>query len=121
MRQQRGVEKWWALRDSNPRPTRCKRDALTTAPSALDRLYEYIAGRSPRQPFLDRCRCRLALETALALAAWSNGSGQARALPEGGDCEIILALFPGRLRMCHWNTLLGRHLVADGGSDGKAP
>ncbi len=25
---------WWALRDSNPRPTRCKRDALTTAPSA---------------------------------------------------------------------------------------
>src|SRR5579862_3820751 len=30
----RGSEKWWALRDSNPRPTRCKRDALTTAPSA---------------------------------------------------------------------------------------
>src|ERR1051325_1301091 len=27
-------EGWWALRDSNPRPTRCKRDALTTAPSA---------------------------------------------------------------------------------------
>jgi hypothetical protein len=26
---------WWALRDSNPRPTRCKRDALTAAPSAL--------------------------------------------------------------------------------------
>src|SRR6185437_8322857 len=30
-------EKWWALRDSNPRPTRCKRDALTTAPSAQPR------------------------------------------------------------------------------------
>ena len=27
-------EGWWALRDSNPRPTRCKRDALATAPSA---------------------------------------------------------------------------------------
>ena len=27
-------KKWWALRDSNPRPTRCKRDALTAAPSA---------------------------------------------------------------------------------------
>src|ERR1051325_3346899 len=30
-------EGWWALRDSNPRPTRCKRDALTTAPSARPR------------------------------------------------------------------------------------
>ena len=27
-------EGWWALRDSNPRPTRCKRDALAPAPSA---------------------------------------------------------------------------------------
>ena len=27
-------EGWWALRDSNPRPPRCKRDALTTAPNA---------------------------------------------------------------------------------------
>src|SRR5258706_10775709 len=26
--------RWWALRDSNPRPTRCKRDALATAPNA---------------------------------------------------------------------------------------
>jgi hypothetical protein len=25
---------WWAMRDSNPRPTRCKRDALATAPIA---------------------------------------------------------------------------------------
>ena len=25
---------WWALRESNPRPTRCKRDALASAPSA---------------------------------------------------------------------------------------
>src|SRR5882672_4505427 len=24
----RSAAKWWALRDSNPRPTRCKRDAL---------------------------------------------------------------------------------------------
>ena len=28
-------EKWWALQDSNLRPTRCKRDALAAAPSAL--------------------------------------------------------------------------------------
>lgn len=26
---QNGIE-WWALRDSNPRPSRCKRDALAS-------------------------------------------------------------------------------------------
>src|SRR6266404_5252126 len=31
-------EEWWALRDSNPRPTRCKRDALPLrqAPTKVD-------------------------------------------------------------------------------------
>jgi hypothetical protein len=32
---------WWALQDSNLRPTRCKRDALAAAPSARSIAIEY--------------------------------------------------------------------------------
>ena len=71
-------EGWWALQDSNLRPTRCKRDALAAAPSAHPSVAsgEYIKNRQDTR--------ELAISLAWSVSGSLSSVGGSRGVVENG-------------------------------------